>query len=681
MKMFFSPGIALMKRMGFSSRFTMTGLLLAAVLAFFLFELTSGNLARLRQLEAERAGAQFIGELVEWNKVLIDYRRIAITSPVGDQGVKDRLGQQAAVVDKTLAKLQQISERHAALFDSKKGVEGIRDGWKELQGKVVALPVDAEFAQKAFAAHGKEFGRLYAFMRDLGDSTGMALEPNMAGFYLGFPLANNTPKVAGITVRIAAYETLNIARGDIKANDKIFYEVTEALWKDAFGGVETLLGQAFKANPAIKERIEKQLAEVKAQGAGLLEFTRKNFIKSDAIVVSQADVAQAAQAAIDAAWALVDVNRTLLDEVLAAEQTKVRSLLVTQLGLALGAILVAAYLFMAMFLSIADATGRLGAATARLAEGDFTARAGLDGNDELTQVARRFDEMAQTLGGVMAATKNSAAQVLDASRGLSAAAGEIAKSSHAQAEVAQSTAASLDQVAASVGQVAENVESAVAVSLTASDAVDAGQVRMTTAVAEVRRVADSVGQAAERVTDLGRQTDAIGAIVSTIKDIADQTNLLALNAAIEAARAGESGRGFAVVADEVRKLAENTRRATDEIAAVIGTVQAGLRATTDSMAASQQQVMRGVSITDEAAGSLDGIRQNTQSSLERVRDIAHVAEEQRRATDDIARNVERIAQMADENDHSISGVTAAAEQLRKLSEALTASVARFKVSS
>lgn len=129
-------------------------------------------------------------------------------------------------------------------------------------------------------------------------------------------------------------------------------------------------------------------------------------------------------------------------------------------------------------------------------------------------------------------------------------------------------------------------------------------------------IAGELAAAAASISAVSEQSQKIGTIVQTIREIAEQTNLLALNAAIEAARAGEQGRGFAVVADEVRNLASRTSQATLEIKDVVRQNHELTQGAVESMHASQQQVAFGVTLAGQAGHVLLEIREGTRKVVE-----------------------------------------------------------------
>ncbi|MBV9135379.1 MAG: MCP four helix bundle domain-containing protein, partial [Chloroflexi bacterium] len=159
----------------------------------------------------------------------------------------------------------------------------------------------------------------------------------------------------------------------------------------------------------------------------------------------------------------------------------------------------------------------------------------------------------------------------------------IARGAADQAKQVQAVSATATQMAAGVEQVATNAHRVAAASEQTKASAEHGSQAVAETVAGMGEIKAVVTDAAQKVQELGKLGERIGAVVETIDDIAEQTNLLALNAAIEAARAGEHGKGFAVVADEVRKLAERSSRETSQIGDLIQQVQDGTREAVDAM--------------------------------------------------------------------------------------------------
>ncbi|MCD4485773.1 methyl-accepting chemotaxis protein [Chromobacterium vaccinii] len=310
---------------------------------------------------------------------------------------------------------------------------------------------------------------------------------------------------------------------------------------------------------------------------------------------------------------------------------------------------------------------------------DFRLRAPVKRMDEIGKIGSSFNELMGRLQQSFQEIRRSVEDMEGSIIHMVNSSGDIASSSVQQSESASAMAAAVEQVTVSINHVADRAREANHQAREAGEIADHGSRVMLGTVDGISAVAESVGEASDRIGKLRDDSVTIATVLGVIKDIADQTNLLALNAAIEAARAGETGRGFAVVADEVRKLAERTASSTTEISAVIDKMQQGTQAAVTGM---QQVVTRVNEEAEKARGAGDTIQQiktNSSHSMLLIGEISDSIVEQGSASNTIAQKVEQIAQMAEANSKASSDSADSARELREQAGNIQRTVAQYKV--
>ena len=211
----------------------------------------------------------------------------------------------------------------------------------------------------------------------------------------------------------------------------------------------------------------------------------------------------------------------------------------------------------------------------------------------------------------------------------------------------QTMASAVEEMVASIREIATTSENAARDAQSAGDAALAGVTTADQAVASMDEITQAVKGAAQQVDVLVQASTHIGEIVSQIEEIADQTNLLALNATIEAARAGEAGKGFAVVAQEVKNLASQTAKATEDTGVQIASIQEATR----QAVAANHEISETIAQVNEISTT-----------------IASAVEEQSTATLEIARNVEEAATGTTDVSSSIILVRDATDETQKAAE-------------
>ncbi len=312
-------------------------------------------------------------------------------------------------------------------------------------------------------------------------------------------------------------------------------------------------------------------------------------------------------------------------------------------------------------------------------EGDLTKRVPCEGNDEIAHMGNYFNEFIGKLQQMIKKVAHVTDKVASASVELSATAEEISKGTDSLTSRATQTAAAVEEMTTTVGQVAQNSNKAAGLAQATVKTAQEGGTVVSTTISGMQQLSDAVSSSATIISALGKSSDQIGEIVGTIEDIADQTNLLALNAAIEAARAGEQGRGFAVVADEVRKLAERTTKATKEIGDMIRQIQQDTRGAVESMQQGTQKVTAGVDLVNRTGEALSQIVRMVSESADMIRQIAVASEEQSVATQQIASDIEQVAKVTKDSSSGAHESAKASQDLSQLAVELQGIVGGFKI--
>lgn len=310
---------------------------------------------------------------------------------------------------------------------------------------------------------------------------------------------------------------------------------------------------------------------------------------------------------------------------------------------------------------------------------DFRIQTTAQGDDEVGQVLHAFNRLLKSMREAIGGMRDSADKLGSTAHGLQNSAQSLSGQVSTQSEAASTIASAMEEMTVSVSLVANQARDARQASDQAGAMAHDGAGVIAEAAREIDQIAQVVKLSSEQMNELETHSQRINSVVSVIRDVADQTNLLALNAAIEAARAGEQGRGFAVVADEVRKLAERTSVSTQEIAATVASIQTSATQVRASMQTAVESVERGVVRAQDASNAIGKVSDHAARATQMVTEISGAISEQSAALTEIAKQVEVIARMSEENDISARSAESNATALSRVAEQLQQTASIYQV--
>jgi len=315
----------------------------------------------------------------------------------------------------------------------------------------------------------------------------------------------------------------------------------------------------------------------------------------------------------------------------------------------------------------------------QIAAGDLSGTVEVTRRDEIGQLMQAMQQMGAGLSSIVSGLQSGIEQLATSAQSLSAVTEQTNLEVSSQKEETEQVATAMNQMTATVHDVARNAEEAALAAQTADGKVESGQQVVRQSMARIEQLADSATSASTSIESLSAEIQNIGTVLSVIKSVAEQTNLLALNAAIEAARAGEQGRGFAVVADEVRALAKRTQQSTEEIERLVSALRSAAQSSVQQIQSSGELVKLAVSDALQTESALGSIAAAVSLIQQMNQQIAAAAEEQSSVAEEINRSVTSIRASADQSSLAMQGNAASSIELAQLGVELKGMVGHFRL--
>ncbi|MBB5018776.1 methyl-accepting chemotaxis protein [Chitinivorax tropicus] len=664
------PAASLASHLKFGAKFMLVGAVLGVPLVMLAGTLALELLNDVRQIDQAQQGVEVNQSLSHLLIQVQKHRGMTNGFLSGDTTFGPRIEENEAALEKNGVDLTRLANSTGY----QREITAILSEWRSVHQQWRQAEI-----QQNFQAHTTLISNVLKTMMQMTDASGLKANRDPQVYYLQ-RLAYEDLILLGERLALARGMGTGIAsRKQITLDERMKMATHVGIARHLLAGTQLQLALAFGNEPALQAVLGDQSGRLLARIGQAVQNVESQLVMAEQIQTEPAAYFEMTSAAIDEVYQLFKVIGGELATVLAAQDVSSHRMIITISGLMIALALLVSWLFLGTYRSLQEGVSELGRVSAALSTGDLTVTARITGRDEFQQIGVAVNSVAMSWRELIGQLNHAAGQVAQAVTELNDSAEQIATSSIQQSHAAASMASSVQQMTVSIAQVADSTSDVDR----QAEATQHQSVQMERvvhgAVGEIIQIEQSVNETARTIGELRESATEISNIVGVIKDIADQTNLLALNAAIESARAGEAGRGFAVVADEVRTLAARTSEATQQIERMIQDVQRKTYRAVDVMQAGHQRVGNGVQLVRNVGDAVEEIRRTISQAKSMIDDITCSTTEQRAASTLIAQNVEKVAQMAEQNAAAVQSTLHVSQRLHDEANGLQQSLRAFKL--
>ena len=640
--------IRLINRFRLRGKFFLIAIPVAAALATVTFLMVKALQADRLTASQERLGVDYLGSFRKVTRAMLQRRLLIQSAMAGDATAQAALEGSAKQVDDAILAMAATEERDGPALATATSWAELVKRWATLRN----LPP----SPKAQEEHGAMIAALLAQVAQVGDSSGLILDPDLDSYYLMDVAMLKLPAQADALV-LASIQAEAGAGKPLTPEAKTQLAVTVAALQANLSGLKDDLrsDKAF-SNAGAKDQLE---------GAARAEMEALNKVL-ELLSGKQPGAPEAAKAAgnaaLEACHRLEGMTWPVLDDLLLLRMKDRANRALFAGGIAAFGILLCSVLLLALYLSLQRTIQSL---VAGLGNHDLTAKVQVQTRDEFRNIADASNDNMARFRQSFTQIAGSADQVASGSMELSSTSVQMAQTTAELARGAQILKTHTELLTSCMHGFVSNIRAT-------GENVKLAEAQTQSAVLASALGLQAGTSIATDMEEIRNATDEMVKAVQVIQAIARQTNLLSLNAAIEAAKAGAQGKGFAVVAEEIRKLAERSGNAAREIAQLIERCN--------------QAVVLGAQTAGTTVEVVTTLRTDLQSVHDLVAKIGSATTEQATTStamatqvEDAAAEVARNASASMQLAATVSEVAQTSEQLAAIGDGLAQTLSRFKL--